>query len=200
MTRALVLCAALAAYLLAMAGVAYAATIYGTTENDWGPTSEHPEWPLPDDCGVGGGQGNILSGTLNADDISGRTGCDFVRARDGADTVHGNAAMDTLYGGYGNDRLIGDNWHDHLFGEEGSDYLNTKDGFDENMHFEETRGGPGWDQCFLNSDPDGVYFSECEQLNGSSNPWGQKFVNTSDGGNAVDERGAVNNYLNNHGG
>jgi hypothetical protein len=70
----------------------------------------------------------------------------------------------------------------------------------ESGNIEEARGGPGTDECWLESDPDGVYFSECEQLNGASNPWGQKFVNTGDGGNSVPHRAEVNNYLNNHGG
>lgn len=193
---------------------AYASISNGTENNDWGPLSEHQNFPLPNDCGPTGGnqQGELIAAQPIAADntVTGKGGCDYIRLGDGADTARGNEEMDTLYGGSGNDTLYGNASHDHLFGEDGNDYLQplSLDGSsdpDDNGHIEEVRCGNGSDKAFLKADPDGVYFSECELINGykpviNGVDKSQSFVNTEDGGNAESQRGAVNDWLRNHGG
>lgn len=208
MKRIIILMAVL---LCVFASAAYAATLYGTDENQWGPLSEHPNFPLPNDCMTAphpDRQGDIFTGTLNADTMYGQRGCDYIRGRDGADVMHGNADMDTIYGGLGADREYGDGMHDHLFGEEGNDYLDARDGMNEPGNHEETRCGPGDDKAWLESDPDGVEFSDCETLNGATpiikgaggewNNYSQSYVDTSDQNDQF--RQNVNDYLNAHGG
>jgi Ca2+-binding RTX toxin-like protein len=205
--------------VLALAGVAYAAVSQGTKHSDWGPAKgtsdgspDHPNWPMPDDCGDGkhdrhDTRRGDMTGTDGPDHLHGHDGCDFFWAHGGNDVVHLGPEMDAGYGGLGNDRIFGGRGHDHLFGDVapkrggGNDYLNTRDGRNERGNVEEIHGGPGFDRCFLDADPDGVKFQSCEKLNGVKNPFGppSKYYNTADGPHK-DMRGKVNRYLNNHGG
>lgn len=199
---AICFCVLLAVLMGASLGVAYAKyQVNGSDRNNWGPIHEHKNWPLPDDCG-GKRQGQILYSGKKVHAMRGRDGCDFMRGGPDNDLMRGGGEMDTMYGGVGNDRIIGNKGHDHLFGDEGNDYLGTRDGNNEKMHFEETRGASGTDRCWLDSDPDGVKFTDCEYLNGKRNPWGgsDKYINTSEEGYQTDLRGEINRYLSKHGG
>jgi hypothetical protein len=205
--------------LLAGTGVVYAAANhgvqYGTKHNDWGPPKSqadgsppHDNWPLPNDCGNKGRRGDIAPKMgAHANHIKGRDGCDFFWAGDGNDVVYLGKEMDAGYGGGGNDRIFGEKGHDHLFGDTargapaGNDYLDTRDGIDEKGNKEEVFGGGGTDRCFLNPDPDGVKFNDCEFLNGSKNPWGHsadRYINTGKDGNQTELRKKVNQYLSRH--
>lgn len=97
MRRAILLFASMAAALVFVAGVAYAATR---------------------NCGDGGGG---CKGTGMADLIYGGGGDDLIRAGDGDDRVHGRDGEDRIFGRDGADVIKGDQGDDEVYGEKGKD-------------------------------------------------------------------------------
>jgi hypothetical protein len=92
MKRAILLLAAMAVALGLASGIALAATIVGTDNNE------------------------TLIGTRYADYIRANGGADVVRGRGGPDQLYGNGGQDRIYGGFGKgDRLHGGGGDDRLF-------------------------------------------------------------------------------------
>lgn len=84
-------------------GVAFAAAIAGTQNND------------------------TLTGTLDADFIYGLNGRDIISGRAGSDEIYGGAGGDRLVGNLGNDEIYGGSGLDELFGGVGNDFINSAD-------------------------------------------------------------------------
>jgi Ca2+-binding RTX toxin-like protein len=121
MKRASLLTMSVALFLVLATGVALAATINGTSGNDF------------------------LRGTNSADNIGARGGNDEVRARAGADQVFGGTQSDTLYGMDGGDLVVGGDGNDGLEGGIGNDTLKShNDGNADNLSC-----GPGNDTVFV---------------------------------------------------
>ena len=89
MRRFALLLAAVALTLVAASGVALAATITGTANDE------------------------ILMGTNQADTIRDRDGDDVVLGREGADRLRGGSGFDSFYGGRGADRLYSVDYFSH---------------------------------------------------------------------------------------
>ena len=92
MRRAVLLPAVMALTIVVASGVALAATITGTANDE------------------------RLIGTRYADTIRAGGGDDVVRALEGADRINGGNGRDTLYGGSGNDRL----YSEDIFSQSGA--------------------------------------------------------------------------------
>ena len=92
MRRAVLLLAVIAFTIVVASGVALAATITGTADDE------------------------TLIGTSYADTIRARGGDDVVRGLRGADRIYGGNGRDVLYGGYGNDRL----YSEDIFSQSGA--------------------------------------------------------------------------------
>ena len=90
--------------LSAFGGVAYAATLSGTSGAD------------------------SLVGTSGRDEIKARGGDDRVSARRGDDLVYGQNGDDTLYGQVGDDRLYPGDGNDTVEGGDGDDDITANDG------------------------------------------------------------------------
>jgi Ca2+-binding RTX toxin-like protein len=97
---------------------------------------------------MGGGEGEVLVGTADADVILGRGGGDQIRARAGNDVVCGGEGKDLIEGRAGQDRLRGDEGADAIEGGPGQDDLRGKDGPDA------VAGGGGPDLLFGESGND----------------------------------------------
>lgn len=157
MKRAL---AAAAVLLVALAGVATAATLRGN------------------------GKGNRIAGTNSADKIDGRGGNDRLYGKAGNDDIKGRKGNDRLKGGPGNDLLEAGDGNDQLNGGDGDDDMHGGGGNDE---FRDGAGsdvikggegsdlvlsrdnsedlidcGGGVDTAVLDESEDGVY--DCEEL------------------------------------
>ncbi|MBW6438249.1 hypothetical protein KZ829_31435 [Actinoplanes hulinensis] len=108
---------------------------------------------------VGGLGDDRLSGTAGADHLSGLAGNDVILGNGGDDLIEdyagvnrldGGAGDDVIRGGRGNEVLFGGPGADQLFGDAGDDHLDgAQDGTVDSLD-----GGPGTDDCVLNSDPD----------------------------------------------
>jgi Ca2+-binding RTX toxin-like protein len=110
MRRASLLTASVALILVLATGIALAATINGTSGNDF------------------------LRGTNSADNIGARGGNDEVRARAGADEVNGGTQSDKLYGMENADLIVGGDGNDALEGGTGNDILKShNDGNADNL-------------------------------------------------------------------
>ena len=82
MRRTAILVMAVAMLMVALSGVALAATRSGTSS------------------------GETLTGTPGADTIKAYGGNDLVRALGGSDRLYGGYGQDRLYGGYGDDHIV----------------------------------------------------------------------------------------------
>lgn len=121
MKRASLLTVSVMLLLVLTTGVALAATINGTSRDDF------------------------LRGTNSADKIDARGGNDEVRARAGNDQVFGGTQRDTLYGMEGADLIVGGDGNDGLEGGTGNDTLKShNDGNADNLSC-----GPGNDTAFV---------------------------------------------------
>lgn len=72
----------------------------------------------------GGGGGDAINGTNEAETIVGGDGNDTINGGGGEDTIFGSAGNDILSGGFGDDVLDGGTGLDTLLGGEGNDSLN----------------------------------------------------------------------------
>ncbi|CUH78696.1 calcium-binding protein [Tropicibacter naphthalenivorans] len=79
---------------------------------------------------LGDNNGNILSGTADADSIVGMGGNDQIYGLTGNDFLDGGADNDTLAGGVGNDTVAGDSGNDAIEIGLGDDYIDAGDGVD----------------------------------------------------------------------
>jgi Ca2+-binding RTX toxin-like protein len=75
------------------------------------------------DCLVGDGVANMLSGGAGNDSLSGGDGRDSLAGGDGNDRILGDAAGDSLMGNAGDDTLIGGAGADTLIGDLGNDHF-----------------------------------------------------------------------------
>ena len=120
--------ATLSMLMLALtAGVAFAATKYGTNSGD------------------------ALYGTNYADTIYGYGGADLIYGYGGADTLYGGNEVgwgDKILGGTANDRVYGQNGDDALYGDSGNDAV--YDGYGDDL----VQGGYGYDT--MNAGPGAV--------------------------------------------
>ena len=147
MRRLTLLFTAMGVAMLLASGVALAATIEGTPQDD------------------------TLFGTSNTDTIYGRGGDDLIRARDsrdivfggrGHDDIYGGAIGDQLFGGAGDDYIVGDGGEDELFGFGGDDVLVTGD----DKQADEVRCGTGYDVAYVSGPDHSVLTNEhqCEEI------------------------------------
>jgi len=162
---------ALSVLLLAVgvfASVAYAATVHGTSNADWGKAKDH----FSDPPGCGAGCGNMIHGTGGQDTIYGHQGWDYIGAGAGGDVVHGGLGMEIIQGEDGDDLIFGDRGHDHVFGGPGNDRIHVEDDYDEPDNVEQVIGDGGRDLCVVDEDPgDGVIaHKSCETLRIESVP------------------------------
>jgi hypothetical protein len=171
------------ASLLVMVGmfasVAYAATIHGTDNHDWGKARD--DFADPPNCGARCGE--MIHGTSRDDIIYGHKGWDYIGADRGDDVVHGGLGMEIIQGVRGNDRIFGEMGHDHVFGGPGNDRIHVEDGRDEPGDVEQIIGEGGRDLCVVDEDPrDGVIVHRsCETLVIKTVPnktWATKIFNT----------------------
>ena len=156
---------ALAALLItvgAFASVAYAATVHGTKNHDWGKARDG--LANPPNCGKR--CGDMIHGTNRSDTIYGHEGWDYIGAERGDDVVHGGLGMDIIQGARGNDRIFGEMGHDHVFGGPANDRIHVEDGRDERGDVEQVVGEGGRDVCVVDEDPrDGLIANlSCETL------------------------------------
>jgi hypothetical protein len=156
---------AVAALLMTMgvfASVAYAATVHGTKNHDWGKAKDM--FADPPNCGAR--CGDMIHGTGGDDTIYGHEGWDYIGAEGGDDVIHGGLGMEIIQGVRGNDRIFGEMGHDHVFGGRGNDTIHVEDGRDERGDVEQVVGEGGRDLCVVDEDPrDGVIANvSCETL------------------------------------
>jgi hypothetical protein len=156
---------AVAALLMTMgvfASVAYAATVHGTKNHDWGKAKDM--FSDPPNCGAR--CGDMIHGTGGDDTIYGHEGWDYIGAEGGDDVIHGGLGMEIIQGVRGNDRIFGEMGHDHVFGGRGNDTIHVEDGRDERGDVEQVVGEGGRDVCVVDEDPrDGVIVHRsCETL------------------------------------
>jgi len=107
--RRATLFAIVGALVLALtAGVAFAATFYGTSGPD------------------------RIQGTSGDDFISGAGGGDFLSGNSGRDNISGGSGGDDVSGGYGNDRIYGGLGDDHINPNDDAegDYVDCGPGYD----------------------------------------------------------------------
>jgi hypothetical protein len=154
--------AALLVMVGVFASVAYAATIHGTDNHDWGKAKA--DFSDPPNCGTR--CGNMIHGTNGKDTIYGHEGWDYIGADGGDDVVYGGLGMEIIQGVDGNDLIYGERGHDHVFGGRGNDTIHVEDGRDEPGDVEQVIGEEGLDQCVVDEDPrDGVIANvSCETL------------------------------------
>ena len=144
------------------ASVAYAATVHGTKNHDWGKAKDH--FSDPPNCGASCGK--MIRGTDGSDTIYGHEGWDYIGAYGGDDVVYGGLGMEIIHGDDGDDRIFGQRGHDHVYGERGNDRIHVEDGRDEPGDVEQVAGQGGRDLCVVDEDPrDGVIaHGTCETL------------------------------------
>jgi Ca2+-binding RTX toxin-like protein len=154
--------AALLIMLGLFASVAYAATVHGTQNHDWGKAEDGFDSPP----GCGARCGKMIRGTGGNDTIYGHKGWDYIGAFGGNDVIHGGLGMEIIQGVKGHDRIFGEMGHDHVFGGPGDDKIYVQDGKDERGHVEQVAGEEGRDLCVVDEDPrDGVIaHRSCETL------------------------------------
>jgi hypothetical protein len=154
--------AALLVMVGVFASVAYAATIHGTDNHDWGKAKA--DFSDPPNCGTR--CGNMIHGTNGKDTIYGHEGWDYIGADGGDDVVYGGLGMEIIQGVDGNDLIYGERGPDHVFGGRGNDTIHVEDGRDEPGDVEQVIGEEGLDQCVVDEDPrDGVIANvSCETL------------------------------------
>jgi hypothetical protein len=154
--------AALLVMVGVFASVAYAATIHGTKNHDWGKARDTIS--NPPNCGARCGK--MIHGTNAKDTIYGHEGWDYIGTFGGGDIVHGGLGMDVVQGNGGDDKIYGEIGHDHVFGGEGNDTIDLHDGRIERGNVEQASGDRGRDVCILDEDTrDGVIVNEsCETL------------------------------------
>jgi hypothetical protein len=96
----------------------------------------------------GGGGGDSLDGTPNADGMFGDDGSDRIDARGGSDTIEGGIGGDSLTGGQGGDTIRGGDDDDVIEGNEDDDVLDGgagNDYLDDGPGDDSITGGPGGD-------------------------------------------------------
>jgi len=121
---------------------------------------------------VGGNGGDVINGSLSADDLHGGNGNDVLNGDQGNDVLYGDQGddvlsggqdndilngglgKDLLVGGSGDDNLIGSNGSDELYGDEGDDTLDG--GLDNDL----LMGGLGNDSLIGSNGSDELYGDE----------------------------------------
>jgi Ca2+-binding RTX toxin-like protein len=97
---------------MAIAGVAYAATIVGTNGGDWGKMG--------------------MVGTPSSDTLYGLNGSDYIIGMRGADEIYGGRGRDELQGDFrspwGDDYIVGGLGQDAIWGYGGDDRIEAADG------------------------------------------------------------------------
>jgi len=133
--------------MLLASGVALAATIEGTPEDDH------------------------LIGTPNTDFIYGRGGNDLIEARAARDVVFGGRAHDDIYGEERGDQLFGQEGNDYLVGNGGEDEHFGFGGDDvivsgNDKQADEVRCGTGFDVAYVSGPDHSVLTNDhqCEEV------------------------------------
>ena len=157
-SRRLTVAAALGCVALLAGGVAFAATLTGTSGPDTIKGSE---------------RGDRIAGKGGGDLLKGRGGRDRVRGGKGADLLRGGGERDKLKGGKGDDRLEGGEGTDKLFGGAGRDGFGVENGVllgspgddvirAQDGSADEIDCADGFDKAFVDDVEDGVY--NCEKV------------------------------------
>src|SRR5918998_2237894 len=141
MRRTLLLMATTALALLALGGVALAASVNcpnapggtcnGTNAGDalYGTSSVDTMYGFGgQDLMYGYGAGDVMRGGDQGDKMLGAGGADKMYGQGGGDSIYGGAGNDTIDGGAGNDVIRGDAGSDTLNTGTGSDLVDARDG------------------------------------------------------------------------
>lgn len=138
-------------------------------------------------AGIGGEDGDTVTGTASDETLSGGAdddvidataggnniiytygGSDSVTAGSGDDTIHGGVGMDTLTGGAGDDHIEGDKGSDSIDGGAGNDtlYGGALPAVDSNGGDDTIHGGDGDDYIHGGKDGDVLYGDGDDYLDG----------------------------------
>jgi Ca2+-binding RTX toxin-like protein len=85
---------------------------------------------VPEECGEGFGEANVIEGTEGDDVLHGTPGSDVIIGLGGDDRLYGQGGDDCLVGGEGDDRQDGGRGNDVLIGDSRSDLLYGSGGLD----------------------------------------------------------------------
>jgi hypothetical protein len=116
-TRALLILAMTLVGVMALSGVALAATK---------TCSNNP-------C-VGTNGADKLKGTPTKNEIRALRGADFITGKLKADELYGNRGQDEVRAGNGRDRVFGGRGRDQLYGGGGNDTMNARDGYKDDVN------------------------------------------------------------------
>src|SRR5688500_6537831 len=142
-TRALLIVAMTLVGVMALSGVALAATK---------TCSNNP-------C-VGTNGADKLKGTPTKNEIHALRGADYIAGKPRADELYGNRGQDEVRAGNGRDRVFGGRGKDRLYGAGGNDTMNARDGYKDDVNC-----GLGTDSAYVdrrdrvNEDCENVFVS-----------------------------------------
>ena len=126
-------------------------SVTGNTVTYTTPPTAPPGPSTPPTGGVGGGtaaQGQVLTGTPEADTLTGGEGADTISGLEGNDLLVGNGGDDQIFSGAGDDSAFGGTGNDVIFGGEGNDTTAGGEGDDQlygGAGNDEQAGGAGND-------------------------------------------------------
>ncbi|WP_211242986.1 calcium-binding protein [Sinimarinibacterium sp. CAU 1509] len=105
---------------------------------------------IPEECGPGFEDANIIVGTEDNDVLSGTPGKDVIFGLDGDDNINGSNGDDCLIGGYGNDYLFGGAGNDVLIAGEAAGSMMPANPASQSR--DRLNGSRGTDTCYGSTD------------------------------------------------